>query len=74
MHLSSLETTCDLTSPLLLGYGDVGLPGRVPCICLLMIVTTTTTAVLISFALHMDKTLHPKTTLRVYYMITVTGE
>lgn len=41
---------------------------------LLMMVIMTTTAVLISFALQMDKTLHPTTTLRVYYIITVTGE
>jgi len=39
----------------------------------LMMVTMTTTAVLISFALQMDKTLHP-IAMRVYYIITVTGE
>ena len=37
-------------------------------------VTMTTAAVLISFALHMDKTLHLNTTLRVYYIITLIGE
>lgn len=36
-------------------------------------VTMTTAAVLITFALHMDKKLHPNTTLRIYYIITVTG-
>lgn len=38
-------------------------------------VTVTTAAVLISFALHMDKVLYPdNTALRVYCVITVIGE
>lgn len=31
-------------------------------------------AMLVSFALHMDKTLHANMRLRVYYIITITGK
>ncbi|XP_065886361.1 signal peptide peptidase-like 2B [Dysidea avara] len=53
---NKLDSVCGLSSPLLLGYGDIGIP-----------------AALVAFALHMDKTLHPDTPIRAYYITTVIG-